>query len=523
MKLNEAVEIEVEHSGLLEVPTGKEVDKLPQSHFQKLIDKKGYEAIIRGLTNLEVWNKNKNPKLSQWASNMADKLKVANKKDESHSQNNKSYTIHNIESLEKAEEIIRRKLNPKNLRIVKTHGLFYDGDRNIAQYGKGSRQLVIFESYSTKLYEVNAKLAKKLGTKTVAGLKKVGQYAKDTVSKSADTARNAIVAGAVAPVGAAIAQKYNYKDKKKEPRYTAAEVAALAAAMKKTESLSNRLVNHLAILEKEDKEESGINKVAKGAAKGAGVGLAAGSALGATAGHAVGKALTGGLKGKVAGGLVGAAAKGVRALTTAGGAGVGGALGLTRGAAGGAIVAGGKHLYDKHQANKETSKKNESLIEALDRLKSIYEEEGLPKKKRILTPEQKARRQERRKLRRQLEKQGVLQKKPKSGPVKTIQGEPNLASSINNVKNAQKTAQTASNTQKTAQAVEKTVADSAKKMGQTIKGVNKTNRPFRHSQALKKVLNKAAFKGGLKGAAITAGLGAAGLAAKKAYDKNKKK
>ena len=85
MRLSE-VDIEVKHSGLLEVPDGKEVDQLPQSHFQKLIDKKGYEAIIRGLTNLEVWNKNKNPKLSQWASNMADKLKVANKKDESYTK-----------------------------------------------------------------------------------------------------------------------------------------------------------------------------------------------------------------------------------------------------------------------------------------------------------------------------------------------------------------------------------------------------------------------------------------------------
>ena len=114
MRFNE-VDIEVKHSGLLEVPAGKEVDQLPQSHFQKLIDKKGYEAVIRGLTNLEVWNKNKNPKLSQWASNMADKLKVANKKD---------------------------------------------------------------ESYSNRLFEANAKLINKLGKKTVSGLKKVGDFAK---------------------------------------------------------------------------------------------------------------------------------------------------------------------------------------------------------------------------------------------------------------------------------------------------------------------------------------------------------
>jgi len=465
MRFNE-VDIEVKHSGLLEVPAGKEVDQLPQSHFQKLIDKKGYEAIIRGLTNLEVWNKNKNPKLSQWASNMADKLKVVNKKD---------------------------------------------------------------EAYSGKLFEMNAKLAKKLGIKTVTGLKKAGQYAKDTVAKSADTARNAIVAGAVAPVGAAIAQKYSHKDKKKEPRYTAAEVAALAAAMKnKNESLSNKLFSYLTILEKEQKEESGVKKVAKGAAKGAGIGLAGGTALGAGVGHTVGKALTGGLKGNYATGLAGAATKGVRALSTGAGAAGGAALGLTRGLVGGALIAGGKHLYDKHKAKKEISKKNESLIEALNRLKSIYEEEGIPKKKRVLTPEQKARRQERRRLRRQLEKQGISTSKPRSGPVKTIQGEPNLAKSIENAKKAKQTTNTAktagaasSTVNKTAETTKKFVSDGVKKAtGATKNTVNKT---LRHSQALKKVLNRASLRGGLAGAAITAGVGAAGLAAKKMYDKNKKK
>lgn len=448
MHLNE-VDIEVKHSGLLEVPAGKEVDQLPQSHFQKLIDKKGYEAIIRGLTNLEVWNKNKNPKLSQWASNMADKLKVANKKD---------------------------------------------------------------EALSNKLQEANIRLAKKLGTKTVAGLKKVGQYAKDTAVKSADTARNAIVAGAVAPVGAAIAQKYTHNDKKKEPRYTAAEVAALAAAMRnKNESLSNKLLSHLTILEKEQKEESGAKKIAKGAAKGAGLGLAGGAAGGAVLGHTVGKALTGGLRGNYATGLAGAATKGVRALTTGAGAAGGAALGLTRGLVGGALIAGGKYLYDKHKAKKETSKKNESLIEALDRLKSIYEEEGAPRKKRIFTPEQKARRQERRRLKRQLEKQGISTSKPRSGPVKVIQGEPNLAKSIDNAKKAQQTANTA----------KAAVSDGVKKVTGATK--NTAKKAFRHSQALKKVLNKASLKGGLAGAAITAGVGAAGLAAKKMYDKNKKK
>ena len=358
MRFNE-VDIEVKHSGLLEVPAGKEVDQLPQSHFQKLIDKKGYEAIIRGLTNLEVWNKNKNPKLSQWASNMADKLKVANKKNESYSQKNKSYTIHNVESLEKAKEIIRRKLNPKNLRIAKTQGLFYDGDRNIAQYGEGSRQLVIFESYSAKLYEANVKLAKKISDKAIPFLKKAGEKSTDAIKRAGVTAQNAIVAGAAAPIGVKIANSYN-KPKKKEQKYSASDVAAIAAALKKNESLSQKLISHLNLLEKKETkpEESGLKKVAKGAARGAGVGLATGTAGGALLGHAIGSAVTGGLKGKVAGGLVGAAAKGVRALTTGIGATGGAALGVTRGAAGGALMAGGKHLYDKHQANKKEIKKN---------------------------------------------------------------------------------------------------------------------------------------------------------------------
>lgn len=73
--------IEVKNPGLLEVPDGKNVEDLPQSHFERLIDKKGYEAVIRALTNLEVWNKTKNKELSSWASNMADKLKKKYKKE----------------------------------------------------------------------------------------------------------------------------------------------------------------------------------------------------------------------------------------------------------------------------------------------------------------------------------------------------------------------------------------------------------------------------------------------------------
>lgn len=71
----ESANIDVKNPGALEVPDGKKVDELPQSHFEKLVDKKGYQEVIRALANLEVWNKDKNKSLSQWASNMADKLK----------------------------------------------------------------------------------------------------------------------------------------------------------------------------------------------------------------------------------------------------------------------------------------------------------------------------------------------------------------------------------------------------------------------------------------------------------------
>lgn len=56
--------IDAEHLGVLKVPEGKNVEDLPQSHFEKLIDDIGYEKVIRALTNLEVWNKNKNKSLS---------------------------------------------------------------------------------------------------------------------------------------------------------------------------------------------------------------------------------------------------------------------------------------------------------------------------------------------------------------------------------------------------------------------------------------------------------------------------
>ena len=77
------VEIEVKHEGILEVPEGKNVDDLPISHFEKLAKKKGLGKITKALNNLQVWNKNDDPKLSKWAGDMIDKLNKKLKKDES--------------------------------------------------------------------------------------------------------------------------------------------------------------------------------------------------------------------------------------------------------------------------------------------------------------------------------------------------------------------------------------------------------------------------------------------------------
>jgi hypothetical protein len=74
-ELNEQkVKIPVKHPGALEVPEGKDVEDLPESHFQDLIKKKGWSNISKALTNLNVWNKKNNPTLSKWADGMQAKL-----------------------------------------------------------------------------------------------------------------------------------------------------------------------------------------------------------------------------------------------------------------------------------------------------------------------------------------------------------------------------------------------------------------------------------------------------------------
>ena len=79
------VNIDVENPGILEVPEGKNVEDLPIKHFVDLANKKGLSTITKALNNLQVWNKNKNPKLSKWAGDMIDKVskRVDNQKNES--------------------------------------------------------------------------------------------------------------------------------------------------------------------------------------------------------------------------------------------------------------------------------------------------------------------------------------------------------------------------------------------------------------------------------------------------------
>jgi hypothetical protein len=68
------VNIPVKNEGLLSVPEGKSVDSPPMSHFENLINKKGWAAVSRALTNLHTWNRNNNKELAAWADNMQDRL-----------------------------------------------------------------------------------------------------------------------------------------------------------------------------------------------------------------------------------------------------------------------------------------------------------------------------------------------------------------------------------------------------------------------------------------------------------------
>jgi len=69
-----AVDVKVEHPGILEIPEGKSIKDMSLKHFQKIAKEKGRGAVSRALLNLVRWNKKKNPSLSKWARSMLDKF-----------------------------------------------------------------------------------------------------------------------------------------------------------------------------------------------------------------------------------------------------------------------------------------------------------------------------------------------------------------------------------------------------------------------------------------------------------------
>ncbi len=78
------VKVKIKHPGILEVPEGKSFEELPLSHYKKLVSKDGYSAISKALTNLEVWNRKKNPEMADKAKSIRVKLdKIYGPKSES--------------------------------------------------------------------------------------------------------------------------------------------------------------------------------------------------------------------------------------------------------------------------------------------------------------------------------------------------------------------------------------------------------------------------------------------------------
>ena len=51
-----------------------DVENLPFKHFKDLVKRKGLSAVSKALTNLTVWNKEKNPTLSKKADIMQNKV-----------------------------------------------------------------------------------------------------------------------------------------------------------------------------------------------------------------------------------------------------------------------------------------------------------------------------------------------------------------------------------------------------------------------------------------------------------------
>lgn len=126
------VEIDVKNEGILEVPEGKTVDQLPMSHFEKLAKKNGLGKITKALNNLQVWNKNDDPKLSKWAGNMIDKLNKKLKKDEAVSKRGRKRSTGKSNSVASFldRQIESGKIDEKQITVV------YDKNNNIMWLGK---------------------------------------------------------------------------------------------------------------------------------------------------------------------------------------------------------------------------------------------------------------------------------------------------------------------------------------------------------------------------------------------------
>lgn len=71
--------IKVKNPGILEVPKDKGFDDLPISHYVALEEKKGKQAVMRALLNLERWNSNNHPSISAKARSIINALKKKHK------------------------------------------------------------------------------------------------------------------------------------------------------------------------------------------------------------------------------------------------------------------------------------------------------------------------------------------------------------------------------------------------------------------------------------------------------------
>lgn len=69
-----SVRISAKNPGMLEVPEGKSIMDLPVDHFQELVKRKGLSPVMKALVLLEIWNKNDDPHISEWARRMKKQI-----------------------------------------------------------------------------------------------------------------------------------------------------------------------------------------------------------------------------------------------------------------------------------------------------------------------------------------------------------------------------------------------------------------------------------------------------------------